>query len=217
MTYKELVEKLQKGEALTQEEFAEFGKLTRPTERFNEVAGEKKTLESTIAERDAKIKELEADKLAFEQKAQDAFNEKFSELSGKYETIAQENASLKAANAKFERMRDVSHIASTVCKEVAGAMFKDAEYLDVLLERKGVDITNKDAVKTAIEQIKAEKPEQFLVSVQSGSGTGTEPPNGGTGNNGKPQFFKTAEEKVEYIAKNGFEAAKDIPIQQGGN
>ena len=85
--------------------------------------------------------------------------------------------------------------------------FKDADYLSVLLERKGVDLTKEEDVKKAILELKEEKPEQFVVTVNSGSGAGGEPNNQGSGE--KPTF-KNQEERVDYIAKHGFEEYQKI-------
>lgn len=207
MTYEELSAKLKKGEPLTEEEFKEFGKVTRPTERFNEVSAEKQKLNDQIKELNTQIETLNAEKLKLTQQNDDAFNAKLSEITGALETLKGENENLKNANQKYERLQKVSQIANTTCKTVANATFKDADYLSVLLERKGVDLTKEEDVKKAILEIKEEKPEQFVVTVNSGSGAGGEPNNQTSGE--KPEF-KTQEERVDFIAKHGFEEYKKL-------
>ena len=202
MTYEELSNKLKKGEALTEEEFKEFGKITRPTERFNEVSADKQKLNDQIKELNMQIENLNAEKLKLTQQNEDAFNAKLSEITGALETLKGENENLKNANQKYERLQKVSQIANTTCKTVANATFKDADYLSVLLERKGVDLTKEEDVKKAILELKEEKPEQFVVTVNSGSGAGGEPNN--QGSDEKPTF-KNQEERVDYISKHGFE------------
>ena len=208
MTYEELTAKLKRGEPLTEEEFKEFGKVTRPTERFNEVSTEKQQLNEKIKELNTQIENLTAEKVKLSQQNEDAFNERLSELSGKLETLTGDNEKLKQANQRYERLEKVARIANGVCKEVTKAKFKDPDYLAVLFERKGVDIDNEEAVKTALTTLKEEKPEQFLVEVNSGSGSGSDAPNQ-TGGGDKPDF-KTQEDRVKYIQENGFEAYQKL-------
>ena len=82
--------------------------------------------------------------------------------------------------------------------------YHDMYVLDnnTLSSGKGVDLTKEEDVKKAILELKEEKPEQFVVTVNSGSGAGGEPNNQGSGE--KPTF-KNQEERVDYISKHGFE------------
>jgi len=212
MTYEELTAKLKRGEALTEEEFKEFGKITRPTERFNEVSSEKQKLADQIKDLNTQIETLNAEKVQLTQQNDDAFNAKLSELTGKLETITGENEKLKQSNSKYERLEKVAHIANGLCKEATKATFKDVDYLSVLLDRKGVDITKDEDVKKALLELKDEKPEQFVVSVNSGSGTGSGSPNQPSGE--KPEF-KTMEDRAAYIEKNGFEAYQKLVNNTG--
>jgi predicted nuclease with TOPRIM domain len=211
MTYEELTAKLKKGEALTESEFAEFGKITRPAERFNEVSSEKQKLSDKVKELEGKITTLEAEKVTLTQSADDRFNEKFKEFTGIIETLTGENKELKNYKAQAERMTAVNKIATIDCKTYTdGATFRDPEYLASLLDRRGVDINDKDKVKEAIVALKDEKPEQFIVPVKSGSGTGGEPPNSDKGGSGDKPQFKNAEDRIKYISENGFDAYKKL-------
>ena len=207
MTYEELTAKLKRGEPLTEDEFKEFGKVTRPTERFNEVSAEKQALNDKIKELNTQIETLTAEKLKLTQQNEDDFNARLSELSGKLETLTGDNEQLRQKNEKYERLQKVTRIANGLCKEVTKATFKDADYLSVLFERNGVDIDNEEAVKSALTSLKEEKPEQFVISVNSGSGSGSGAPNQTSGE--KPEF-KTMEDRTAYIEKNGFEAYQKL-------
>jgi DNA repair exonuclease SbcCD ATPase subunit len=207
MTYEELTAKLKRGEPLTEEEFKEFGKITRPTERFNEVSAEKQKLNDTIKELNTQIENLNAEKVKLTQQNDDAFNAKLAEMTGRLETLTGENENLKQSNSRYERLEKVARIANGLCKEATKSTFKDTDYLSVLLERKGVDIDKDEDVKKALLELKDEKPEQFVVAVTSGSGTGSGAPNQASGE--KPEL-KTLEERAAYIEKNGFEAYQNL-------
>ena len=83
MTYQELMAKLAKGEGLTTEEYQELGKVTRPTDRFNEISGKKSELESQLKAKDDEIAKLKAEASDAAQRVDDELNTLLSELSGK--------------------------------------------------------------------------------------------------------------------------------------
>ena len=212
MTYEELVAKIKKGEALSGSEIEDFGKVTRPVDRFNELADAKRNLENEVKTLKDKVSALEAEKVSLVQNTEDTFNAKFKEISGVVETLTSENNSLKQYKAQMEKLQQVQRIANVDCKEfVEGATFKDPEYLATLLDRKGVELNDKEKVKNALLEIKAEKPEQFYVAVTPGSGTGSEPNNTSAGT--KIQF-KSSAERMAYVEKYGFDAYSKVKGDQ---
>ena len=80
MTYEELVAKIKKGEALSGSEIEDFGKVTRPVDRFNELADAKRNLENEVKTLKDKVSALEAEKVSLVQNTEDTFNAKFKEI-----------------------------------------------------------------------------------------------------------------------------------------
>jgi len=213
MTYAELLAKLKKGEALTAEEVTELEKTSRPAERFNEVSSQKQALETEVKTLKGQIAEKDAALALAGQESEDKFNAQLRELSGRVETLTGENQSLKTFKEQSEKQAKVNRIASVDCKEYTQAAFADPDYLAVLLDKQGVDLDDKDAVKAAITKIKTEKPEQFLVDIKGGVGAGgAGGAGGGVGGAEKhddkaPDFSKmSADDRVAYIAANGWDA-----------
>lgn len=204
MTYAEILSKLRTGATLTADEVAEFEKVSRPADRFNEVAQKKAELEAQIKTHEAKIAELTTAVSTAKQEVEDSFNQKFKEVLGQVETLSQENTTLKTYKTATERLTKVREIAESVAKTTVAATFKDADYLDTLFSRKGIDITNQEQVTTALKELKAEKPEMFYTTVTPGSGTGANPPNGGISQvTQKPVSAWSGNEKAAYIKEHG--------------
>ncbi|NCA78111.1 MAG: hypothetical protein EOM90_17435 [Alphaproteobacteria bacterium] len=208
MTYEEIVAKLKKGEALTAEELVEFGKVTRPADRFNEISQKKQEAEAKLAEKDAEIARLQAEQTTQAQRIQDEAAAQMRELSGKVETLSGENTSLKQKQSNFEQLEKIRQIAST---NVTGAVFKNPRYLKAIFEERGVDISKKEDVDRVLTELKTQEPETFTVTVKGGSGTGTTPASPGAATaTDKPVTKWSDEEKTQFIAKNGGEAYQKL-------
>jgi len=214
MTYAEILAKLKTGQPLTPEECTELEKLSRPVDRFNDISEKKRVAESERDALKAKVTELETSKTLTEQEITDRFNEQFKELSGKVESLMGENQALKSFKEQAEIQAKVNRIASSESVKHVNAKFADAEYLGVLMSRKGVDIDNEEAVKTFLTELKTEKPEQFITTVKGGTGDSAK-------SNAQSQIaekveFKTPEDRTNYIEKHGFEAYEKVAgIVQG--
>jgi TolA-binding protein len=208
MTYEEIVAKLKKGEALTAEDMVEFGKVTRPADRFNEISQKKQDAEAKLAEKDAEIARLQAEQTTQAQKIQDEAAAQMRELSGRVETLSGENTSLKQKQSNAEQLEKIRLIAST---NVTGAAFKNPRYLKAIFEERGVDISKKEDVDKVLTELKEREPETFTVSVKGGSGTGTTPLSGGGSASAEKSVMKWSdEEKTQFIAKNGGEAYQKL-------
>lgn len=167
MTYAELMTKIRKGEALTAEEVAEFEKLSRPADRFNEVSAAKQKAESELKEMQKKLEAIEAARVDEAQKLQDQVNEQLQVLSGKVEELTKSNNELTAERDMAYRKIRVNTIARD---NPTGALFGDPEYLGYLLDRDKVDIQDAEKLKSAMEGYKEKYPEQFKTPVKGGSG-----------------------------------------------
>ena len=208
MTLAELMAKLAKGEGLTTEEYQELGKLTRPTERFNDVSTEKKNLELQITEKDNEIARLKAEATEAKQKVDDELNARLSELSGKNEDLASELATLRLTNQRNEALLKVNELSR---KNELGVVFKNPDYLAYRIEKEGIDLNDAEKVKTFLTGIKENEPEMCAVNVKGGAGTG-----GGDGtddthqSNAKPTSKWSDSEKATFIEENGYEAYQEL-------
>ena len=137
MTYKELMAKLAKNEALTAEEYQEFEKLVRPAERFNEVSADKHKLESQIKEKDDEIAKLKADITDAQQRVDDELNARLRELSGTNETLASELAELRVTNQRNTTLLKVNELAR---KNELGVVFKNPDYLAYRIEKDKITV-----------------------------------------------------------------------------
>lgn len=207
MTYSELMAKLKTGGALTPEEVTELQKVSRPVDRFNEVTAERDTLKEAVKNLTDKTAALEVEKTNARQIVEDEFKTKLAALSGDNEVLKRDNEDLKKFKSDTEKMNVITNIANVDSVAHVGARFKDADYLALLLSKRGVDVTKPEDVKTALTAIKAEKPEQFVVVVDGGAGGDTSKNKSKTvqdGSDGKVEF-KTPDERSAYIEKHGFE------------
>ncbi len=206
MTYQELMAKLAKGEGLTTEEYQELGKVTRPTDRFNEISGKKSELESQIKAKDDEIAKLKAEASEAAQKVDDELNTRLGELSGKNEELATELANLKITNQRNETLLKVNELSR---KNELGIVFKNPDYLAYKAEKAGLDLNDAEKVKEFLTEIKDNEPEMCAVPVKGGAGTGSGDSDGGTQTT-KPVKEWSTKEQVDYIKEHGQEAFTEL-------
>ncbi len=206
MTYQELMAKLAKGEGLTAEEYQELGKVTRPTDRFNEISGKKSELESQLKAKDDEIAKLKAEASEAAQKVDDELNTRLGELSGKNEELATELANLKITNQRNETLLKVNELSR---KNDLGVVFKNPDYLAYKAEKEGLDLNDAEKVKVFLTGIKDNEPEMCAVPVKSGAGTGSGDSDGGTQTT-KPVKEWSTKEQVDYIKEHGQEAFTEL-------
>lgn len=210
MTYKELMAKLKKGEALTAEEMADMERESRPAERYNEVAAEKSDLAAKVASLGTENAQLKVDITTAGQLKDDEYAEKLRKEIGAREDLAKENAQLKEFRDTAIRTSKVRQIAEIDCRTHAQARFKDPDYLDLLLSKRGVDLEDSEAVKAALIALKAERPEQFVVEVNTGA---SDDSSGDTNKQTKPaandkhksKTEMTADERAEFVREYGLD------------
>ena len=206
MTYQELMAKLAKGEGLTAEEYQELGKVTRPTDRFNEISGKKSELESQLKAKDDEIAKLKAEASEAAQRVDDELNTRLGELSGKNEELATELANLKITNQRSETLLKVNELSR---KNDLGVVFKNPDYLAYKAEKEGLDLSDAEKVKAFLTGIKDNEPEMCAVPVKSGAGTGSGDSAGGTQTT-KPVKDWSSKERTDYIRENGYEAYTEL-------
>lgn len=206
MTYQELMAKLAKGEGLTTEEYQELGKVTRPTDRFNEISGKKSELESQLKAKDDEIAKLKAEASEAAQKVDDELNTRLGELSGKNEELATELANLKITNQRNETLLKVNELSR---KNELGVVFKNPDYLAYKAEKAGLDLNDAEKVKEFLTAIKDNEPEMCAVPVKGGAGTGSGDSDGGTQTT-KPVKEWSTKEQVDYIKEHGQEAFTEL-------
>jgi len=212
MTYKEMIEKLSKGEALTPEEVAELGKITRPVDRFNELAQKKAELEKALADKEKEIADLKTTSVTEQQRLQDEVNAQLRELSGKVETLSKENSTLLANKEATDRLLKVAKLARD---NVTGAIVKNTKYLSLRFDEMGVDLNDKEKVDEALKSLLSSEPEVFIVPVRGGSGTGGNPPSTGGVAPAKPVKDWSIKEKTEFIKENGADKYAELRNNQG--
>lgn len=206
MTYQELMAKLAKGEGLTAEEYQELGKVTRPTDRFNEISGKKSELESQLKAKDDEIANLKAEASEAAQRVDDELNTRLGELSGKNEELATELANLKITNQRNETLLKVNELSR---KNDLGVVFKNPDYLAYKAEKEGLDLNDAEQVKVFLTGIKDNEPEMCAVPVKSGAGTGSGDSDTGTATT-KPVKDWSSKERTDYIRENGYEAYTEL-------
>lgn len=207
MDYKELMTKLKKGEALTQEEVTDLERETRPTSRFNEVSDAKRALESKLKEAEDKAAALAVDASNAQQKVQDEVTAQLRELSGKVEALTSENGELKSSKIQSENLLKVNNLARS---NELGVVFKNPDYLAFRIGKDGIDLSNNEQVKAFLTSIKENEPEMCMVQVASGSGSGSGEPAGGNPTMSKPVKDWNIEEKIAYIKENGADAFQQL-------
>lgn len=206
MTYEEIVGKLKKGEPLTAEEFIEFGKVTRPADRFNEVSQRAQTAEAVLKQKDEEIEKLKVSGTLETQKLQDQVNLQLRELSGKVETLATQNSELQKAKATTDRLLMVGNIAR---ENVTGALVKNTKYLSSRLEELNVDIADPVKVADAMKILQEKEPEIFMIPVKSGAGVGSASSSGASKPT-KPVKDWGSKEKVDYIKEHGVDKYNEL-------
>lgn len=202
MTLTEIMAKLAKGEPITNEEYVELGKLTRPTERFNEVSGKKSELENSLKEAQNKIAELEAAVVAAKQTSDDELNTRLGELSGRNEELT---TALTKAEADLKQANTLLKVGEISRKNDLGVVFKNPDYLAFRVAKEGIDLNDADKVKAFLTGIKDNEPEMCTVAVKGGAGTGGGDSTGGTQST-KPLNKWSDSEKSAYITENGYDA-----------
>lgn len=169
MTYAQLMAKLKKGEALTNEEVAMLEKVSRPAERFNEVSAKAQKLEADLKAKTKELEDLEANQIDEKQRLEDEVKNQLAELSGKVETLSLDNQKLKEDKAGAERLLKIKDLARD---NPTGAIFNDPNYLAYLLDKKEIDLEDDEQVKSTFESLLEKHPEQFNVVAKGGSGSG---------------------------------------------
>lgn len=198
MTYAQLMAKLKKGEALSEEEMAAFEKESRPAERFNEVSAKAQQYEAELKAKAKEFEELSSKQLDEAQKLQDEVQKQLAALSGKVETLSADNQRLaeqaKAAQ-RAVKIRDLAHSNPT------GAVFGDPEYLGFLLSKQEIDLDNTEQVAEVFKSLKEKHPEQFKTPVNGGSGSGAPNP-GSSASLPRKVAYDDIASRVEFL-KNG--------------
>lgn len=212
MTYKELMAKLAKGEALTTEEFQEFEKVTRPAERFNEVSNKKSELESQLKLKDDEIAKLQAEITDTKQRVDDELNTRLGELSGKNETLAAELAELRLTNQRNETLLKVNNLAR---KNELGVVFKNPDYLAYRAEKDGIDLNDSEKVNAFLTGIKDNEPEMCAVPVKSGAGTGSGESSEASATT-KPVKDWSVSERTAFIKEHGEKAYTELRRNESG-
>lgn len=206
MTYQELMAKLAKGEGLTTEEYQELTKLTRPTDRFNEVSGKKNELESQLKAKDDEIAKLKTEVSEAAQRVDDELNSRLGELSGKNEELANELANLRVTNQRNETLLKVNDLAR---KNDVGVVFKNPDYLAYRAEKEGIDLNDSAKVKEFLTGIRDNEPEMCAVPVTGGAGTGNGD-SAGSASTPKPVKDWSIRERTDFIKEHGQEAYTEL-------
>jgi AraC-like DNA-binding protein len=90
--------------------------------------------------------------------------------------ITRERDELKADRNRLLRSRRIQELAES-CR------FNDPEYLDYLAGKADVDLYDDEAAQRFISELQVKRPESFISSLKSGSGSGVAPEEGAaTGN-----------------------------------
>lgn len=202
MNYNEILEKLERGEALTPEEVTDLKKESRPSYRLTEEVTKRKELDTqlnALKEENAKLKE---EALNAKQKIQDAVNVQLSEMSSQLETISKDNVALKQAKDQFETLLKVTQLAT---KNEAGVVFKNPDYLAFRMNKEGIDLNDSEKVNTFLNNLKAQEPELCMVAVKGGAGAGikTDQTQGAVAKSAKDMSIS---EKTAYIKEHGCDA-----------
>ncbi len=177
MKIEDILAKMIKKEALTDEEAA-FAKDWKPEEgkipkaRFDEVntakkaaEDEAKKLKEQIEELTGKVEELSNAGKTADQKAQDAVTKELNKLKRDLEAKTKEAEEATKAKSAMERKAAVSELA-------AKHKVIDSEYLDYMLNSKGVDLKDEKAVNSFAKELEKSSPHLFKSDAKGGSGTG---------------------------------------------
>lgn len=211
MDYKELMAKIKRGEALTQEEIADFDREFRPTYRFNEVSQKKSELESQIKTMTEENEKLKIAATEAEQRVQDQVNAQLSELSGKVETLTAENNELRTKASETSNLLKFTTLAT---KNELGVIFKNPDYLVWKAQKEGVDVNDPEKLKGFLSEVKEKEPELCLVPVNGGSGSGNQPPAHAEVKTPVSQWDVAT--KVKYIKENGNDAYLNLVRNEQG-
>jgi hypothetical protein len=88
--------------------------------------------------------------------------------------ITRERDELKAARNQLLRSRRIQELAEN-CR------FNDPEYLDYLAGKAGIDLDDEESTAKFISELQEKRPESFVSSLKSGSGSGTVPADNSSG------------------------------------
>jgi len=211
MNIKELLAKISKGEALTDEEKA-FVAAYDPDKAVNSsAAAARKSAEAKLKEKEAELLKMQTDIEALKVEAEEKANANKPEL----EKLTRELEKLKKGLAEKETA--VQQLIQEKRQMIRGgkisrvmASLKFVEGLDPDIVRLGVekslaaigdeDLESEDVIKPILESFKA-KNKAILVDT-SGHGGGNPPKNGGGGANDTMTMKKVKEMSPEEFLKN---------------
>lgn len=162
----ELIAKVLKGEELTADEKKLLENYREPEDKSVELSKQQQqneALQKQLEELQAKAEEKENAGLSEAQKLQ-------KQLDAKDKQIAALTEKFNAASAEAAKLKRSGDIAA-----IAG-QYKvlDKDYLDYRMQQQGVDPADEKAVKSFIEAMQKEAPNQFSAEVNTGGG-GTPP------------------------------------------
>jgi len=181
MKIEEIMAKIVKGEALSDEEKAflkdfKFDEGKIPKARFDEVnhakkaaEDEAKKLKDQIEELTGKVEELSSAGKSADQKASEKAAKELKKLQDQLDAKTKEAEEATKAKTAMERKATVSELA-------AKHKVIDSEYLDYMLNSKGVDLKDEKAIASFAKELEKASPHLFKSDVKSGSGTGSGAP-----------------------------------------
>lgn len=193
MNIKEILAKVAKGEELTAEEksFAEG---------YEDNSSELETLKAKQGKLEADLKEAQKKSKTLEQSAENAKREKMTadeKLQADLATAKAELEEAKASKEATEKEFSTLKRTNSINKLASDNKFKDVEYLDYLVAKANLDLSDDKAVKTFIDSAKKDTPQYFAVDKENGvpAPKPNPAPNGG-GNGGYGGRIGTIAESI---------------------
>jgi DNA repair ATPase RecN len=188
----DLTRKMLKGEELTESEkdFVEnYKDESIPKSRLDAEIAKRKQAEQKVSDAEAKIEELtsqieelnEKDLTAGE-KANKETQKKLADMQKNLDTLTKERDEAKAKADEMEFNKSVSDLATA-------HNFSDSKYLAFMVKQKGedFDMSDADATKAFMEELKTSSPKLFKVPANPGAGSS---PGGGGSSD---EAFKAAQ------------------------
>jgi len=166
MNWKELIEKISKGEALTDEDKAALSALEDPAS----ASAARKAAEDAKAALQSELDAERAKLKAAEKKAKDLENAKLPEVEQLKNNIAELTAQIStltgerdAANADLASLRRAARL-----KELSEKHGVNAEYLDFRATRDNLDLNDDNAVTAKLAELKKSDPAFFKADQKPG-------------------------------------------------
>ncbi len=176
MKIKEILAKVAKGEALTDAEKEFLTKYEEPkpdASKVTQLEQEKADLANQLKTFQDKESEREAEALKNKPEV-DQLRAQLSTANETIKTLTKERDTARTEKVELERDNSIRAIASD-------SKFKNFEFLKFNLTGAKVDLTNKEAVKAHMEQLRKDNPELFSAEVNGGGGGSNTGNNGGGG------------------------------------